>query len=108
MLRSYVAESEGPRRSVAELARLKVALGSAGLGCTGREISHLWCLLEGMLHLGNLTFVDGAAADAALDAAADAEGGYGYGAEYGGGGADDGEEEEDDDDDGRVSQLVCR
>ena len=59
MLRSYVTQVEGTRRTAADFAQLRQALGArSGLGCSGREVSHLWCLLEGMLHLGNLRFTD--------------------------------------------------
>ena len=54
MLRSHAASSEGARRGAADLSRLRESLGS--LGVSGRETSHLWCVLEGMLHLSNLVF----------------------------------------------------
>jgi hypothetical protein len=61
MLRSCAAAADGARRGPEDLERLRDALGTAALGLSGREISHLWCLLEGMLHLSNLVFVDEAA-----------------------------------------------
>lgn len=58
MLRSGASSADGARRGADDLSRLREALGAAGLGLSGREISHLWCVLEGMLHLSNLVFVD--------------------------------------------------
>ena len=56
MLRSFTSKADSAHRTAADLSRLTDALGRGGLGCTGREIAHLWRLLEGILHLGNLMF----------------------------------------------------
>ena len=54
MLRSHATSSEGARRGATDLSKLREAL--SGLGMSGRETSHMWCVLEGMLHLSNLVF----------------------------------------------------
>ena len=54
MLRSHEAAAEGPMRAAADLAHLRESLSAIGL--SGRETAHFWCVLEGMLHLGNLIF----------------------------------------------------
>ena len=77
MLRSNVSRCEGSHRSPIDLERLRDALGAGGLGCTGREIAHLWCVLEGMLHLSNLLFTDDATADVALGSSSAEEVGHG-------------------------------
>jgi hypothetical protein len=86
MLASHASRADGARRAAADLAAVGDALGAAGLGLGGRERRHFWCVVEGMLHLGNLHFDDDEGA-AGGGGDSDAVGGGGAAGGGGGGGA---------------------
>jgi len=83
MLASHASRADGARRAAADLAAVGDALGAAGLGLGGRERRHFWCVVEGMLHLGNLHFDDD---EGAAGGGGDSDAVGGGGAAGGGGG----------------------